>query len=67
MVGVVDVSQDEVVEDEAVPLTIVNETLMIVEVMLDDEGLGVWLDDDVYPADDVFLLDGDIIKDGDVL
>ena len=65
MVGVVDVSQDEVVEDEAVPLTIVDETLTIVEVMLDDEGLDVWLGDNVYPADDVFLLDGDIIKDGD--
>ena len=67
MVDVANYSEvDEVVENDSVPLTDVDETLMIVEVMLDHEGLDVRLGYDVYPADDVFLLDDDIIEDGDV-
>ena len=61
----VDVSQDEVVEDDVVLLKDVAEMLIVVEVMIDDEGLDVQLD--ICPADDVLLLNDDIIKDDDVL
>ena len=67
MVDVINYSEvDEVVENDSVPLTDVDESLMIVEVMLDHEGLDVRLGYDVCPADDVVLLDDDIIEDGDV-
>ena len=41
--------------------------LIVVEVMINDEGLDVQLDDGICPADDVLLLNDDIIKDDDVL
>ena len=65
MIDVVDVSQDEVVEDDFVLLKDVTEILMHAEVMIDDEGLDVELD--ICPADDVLLLNDDIIKNNDVL
>ena len=66
VVMVQDANHNEVVEDDAVPLTNVSEILMVVEGMLVDDGLDVQVVDDVCPADDVFLLNDDIIKDGDV-
>ena len=67
MIDVVDVSHDEVVEDDAVLLKDVAEMLIVVEVMINDEGLDVQLDDGIYPADDVLLLNDDIIKGDGVL
>ena len=61
----VDASQDEVVEDEIVLLKDVAEMLIVVVVMIDDEGFDVQLD--ICPADDVLLLNDDLIKNDDVL
>ena len=57
------VSRDDVVKDDAVPLEDVAKMLNVV----DYDELDVQVDDCIYPADEVLLLNDDIIKDDDVL